>query len=75
MKPWQKFDKDEKKRSITGLALITQLGISFAVTIGGCLFLGKLLDDWLNTSPWFLLIFVVLGVAAAFRNLFHFTKM
>ncbi len=75
MKPWQKFDNEEKRRSVTGLALITQIGISFAVTIGGCIFLGKIIDDWLHTSPWFLLIFIVLGVGAAFRNLFHMTKL
>lgn len=56
------------------LSLITQIGINMTVTVGGCILLGKYLDDFFSTSPWLLLVFTVLGVLAAFRNLFHMTK-
>ena len=41
--------------------------------IGGGL-IGWLLDKWLGTSPWLLLILLVLAVVAAFRNIFKISK-
>lgn len=41
--------------------------------IGGGL-IGWLLDRWLGTSPWLLLILLVLSVAAAFRNIFRIAR-
>ena len=32
--------------------------------------IGYFMDDWLATSPWFLVGFTVLGAAAGFRRLF-----
>src|SRR3546814_7162662 len=33
--------------------------------------IGLLLDWWLGTKPWFLLLFFVLGAAAGFMNVFR----
>jgi F0F1-type ATP synthase assembly protein I len=41
------------------------LGLTLAMTIVVCGALGYLVDRWLNTSPIFTLIGVVLGIAAA----------
>lgn len=57
-----------------GLALITQLGINLFIIIFLGLITGKFLDDKFSTSPIFLIIFIILAVAAAFRNLFMMTK-
>lgn len=66
--------KMKKNRKMIGamknLALVSQLGISMLVPIFGCLFLGNFLDEKLNTKPLFLFIFIVLGVGAAFVNLY-----
>lgn len=37
--------------------------------IGGGALFGWLFDSWFGTSPWFLLALLVLGTAAAFRNI------
>lgn len=55
------------------LAMITQIGISMMVPIFLCLFLGIKLDQWFNTN-WVVLIFLILGIAAAFRNVYHMTR-
>ena len=55
---------------LKALAFFYQLGLMMVVPILGCLFLGIFLDKWLHSSPICLIIFLLLGIAAAFRNLF-----
>jgi F0F1-type ATP synthase assembly protein I len=52
-------------------ALLTSLGVMFpvSITLGGAV--GYLIDRKLGTLPWFSLIFLVLGIAAAFVSLFR----
>ena len=57
-------------REITALGYITQLGITMAATVMVGVFVGRFLDNLLNTSPWLLLICSLLGAGAAIRNLF-----
>lgn len=40
---------------------------------GGAL-IGWLLDRWLGTSPWLLLVLMFLGIAAAFRNIIRISN-
>lgn len=68
------FKNKQKKEILQALALISQIGINMTVTILGCLIFGNFLDNKLNTSPWLLFLFIILGVLAAFRNLYHMTK-
>lgn len=37
--------------------------------LGGGALIGWLLDSWLRTTPWLLLLLMTLGVAAALRNI------
>lgn len=53
-----------------GLSLISQMGLMMAIPIFGCLFLGNYLDKLLGTGPLLLLIFIIIGVLASFRNLY-----
>lgn len=55
------------------LALVTQFGISMLVPIFLCAFAGKLVDDRLGTSFWFVILFFV-GALAGFRNIFILAK-
>jgi ATP synthase protein I len=43
-----------------------------AVSVGGGI--GFLLDNWLETKPWFLLVFLLLGNAAGLWNIFRLTN-
>jgi ATP synthase protein I len=40
--------------------------------VGGAL-IGWVLDRWFNTTPWLLLVFLGLGIVAAFRNIIRLT--
>lgn len=41
--------------------------------LGGAL-IGWLLDSWLGTSPWLLLVMMFLGIAAAFRSIIRISS-
>ncbi|MFZ7133023.1 MAG: AtpZ/AtpI family protein [Eubacteriales bacterium] len=59
-----------KKNPLYNLVLITQLGLSMIIPIIGCFLIGHYLDEKFNTGNILLFIFTILGVMAAFRNLF-----
>ena len=40
-----------------------------ACTVVG-LVMGYFLDRWLNTAPWMLLLWLLLGIVAGFRNIY-----
>lgn len=62
---------DDAMNSIAkALSKLTQVGITMVVTIGICILAGKYLDKWLGTNMIFLFIFTILGIGAAFRNLY-----
>lgn len=67
-------DKEKKQGVLRALSFSSQIGITMAACVFIGVFLGKLIDDFLGTSPWFILIFSLLGVAAAFRAIFHMAK-
>ena len=68
----------DKKNQVSGfiaaLSLLTQIGITIVACIGIGIFLGWFLDRLLGTSPWLLLVFTLLGIAAAFKSIFDFAK-
>jgi ATP synthase protein I len=43
-----------------------EMGIAVAIGAGA----GWLLDSWLDTRPWLLIVFVLFGVAAGFKGMF-----
>ena len=65
-------EKDRKLIRMLGVLSTVGLTMVFATVIG--LFIGLKLDKWLGTSPWFTAVFLVLGIAAGFRNLFVYAK-
>ena len=52
------------------LSFLSQIGITMASCVLVGVFSGKSLDDLFGTSPWLLLVFSLLGAAAAFKALF-----
>lgn len=50
------------------MRLAMDLVISVAIGTG----LGLLIDNYFNTKPWFMLVFMIFGVAAGFRNFYLF---
>ena len=62
----QPVAQDARRGSAMGVAIRLSTDLVAAVAVGG--FLGWLLDRWLGTSPWLLLLFFFLGVAAGIMN-------
>ena len=53
-----------------GLDLGIRLGVSVAIGLGG----GLLLDNWLGTTPIFILIGMVLGIGAAMVTIWNVAR-
>jgi ATP synthase protein I len=66
------LEMDRKILSIVGRASAIGLHMVSGVAVGCGL--GWLLDLLLGTRPWLLLVFLVLGVAAGFRNVWLDTQ-
>lgn len=63
-----------KKRSIgRAVLMITQIGISMLAPIFLGAFIGAQMDRWLATG-FFFVVFLVIGILAAFRNVYYLTK-
>jgi ATP synthase protein I len=67
------LDKETKKSAIQ-MAYASSIGISMALAIFGCFFLGTWLDRKLGTKPYFTLLFLLIGIAAGFRNFYVLMK-
>ena len=61
--------KKETRRTFRELAYYSSLGLSVSLSIFIGLAIGVYLDRKFDTSPWFTLILLVLGIAAGFRNI------
>ncbi|MDY6848945.1 MAG: AtpZ/AtpI family protein [Geoalkalibacter sp.] len=65
---------EEDRQLFKSLGFLSSIGISMvAATLIG-LAMGYYLDQWLKTSPWFTLIFLLFGIIAGFRNMFILTR-
>ncbi|MFQ5328874.1 MAG: AtpZ/AtpI family protein [Thermodesulfobacteriota bacterium] len=62
------------KGFLKGMALLASLGFSMVIATFIGLAMGFYLDRYLETSPIFTLIFMVLGIAAGFRNIYLLVK-
>lgn len=59
-------------KAVKNLAYLTQVAFLMLTPIIGGIYLGNFLDDKLNSSPWFLLLGVIMGVGTAFMSLYKF---
>ena len=56
------------------LAEAGSVGLILPSSIAVGLFFGYMLDKWLHTAPWMLLIFLVLGVFSGLLSLYRAMK-
>jgi ATP synthase protein I len=63
-------EKNTTKQFAQDYQMIVSFMLTLIILILGGVFLGKYLDEKLNTSPLFILLFTFLGIAASYRNLF-----
>jgi ATP synthase protein I len=62
-----KGEKRQDKELLKGLSFLAQIGVTMAACVAIGVFLGRVLDKALGTSPWLLLLFSILGVGAAIK--------
>lgn len=55
---------------LANFALVSQIGVMMVIPIILGVWLGGIIDNKLGTAPLFLIIFMILGVGAAFRNIY-----
>jgi ATP synthase protein I len=65
---------EDKGRLIRQIASYSTLGLEMGLSVAVGAVIGYYIDKWLNTEPWFLIIFFVFGVAAGFRSLYRALK-
>jgi len=67
-------DKEQRNGFVRAFSLLSQMGITIIACIGVSIFLGRFLDNTLGTSPWLLIVFTFLGIAAALKSIFDFAR-
>ena len=67
------FNKN-KNEAYRIIGLVGSFGFTTAGAMAGGYFLGNYLDKKLNTAPWFMLSFILLGVAGSFIEFFKLIK-
>jgi len=65
---------DNKNQLYRSLMFASSLGIAMVAAILIGLYIGYQLDKWLETSPWFTLLFLLFGIISGFRNIFILSK-
>jgi len=61
--------KSRKKLDYRKITALSSLVLMLPSSIAVGLFFGYLLDKWLGTEPWLLLLFTILGVISGFYSL------
>ena len=67
-------NNDPRNPYVLALAHFSQIAITIIACVAVGIFLGWLLDRYLGTSPWLLLVFTLLGIIAAFKSILEFSK-
>ena len=60
---------NETKKMIRTLGFLSTVGMTMAFSIGLGALAGYYLDKKFASTPWFFIIFLILGIIAAFKNL------
>jgi len=55
----------------TGFGAAFRIGVELVAALGVGVAIGLLLDSWLDTAPWFLVVFFFLGAGAGILNVYR----
>lgn len=66
--PWR---KPASRAEMGGVGMAVRVGIELAGTLAVGVAIGWLLDRWLGTGPWLLVVFFFLGGAAGVLNVYR----
>jgi ATP synthase protein I len=60
-----------KRDDFRKIAEMSSVALVLPSSIAVGLFFGYMLDKWLHTDPWMLLLFLVFGIVSGFTSLFR----
>ena len=66
--------KAEKQPPNNALGLAFRVGIELVSAVAVGLGIGLLLDKWLDTKPWLMLVFIILGGCAGILNVYRMAR-
>lgn len=67
--------EEDKRKFYRQLARVSTIGLEMGLSVAIGLAIGYFLDRYFHTQPWLTVIFLILGIAAAFRSLFSLAKV
>ena len=67
----KELSKKEKEKIRKAATLMFSISINMVVCIGISVFIGIFIDNKLNTSPGFSILFIIFGIVAAFKNMYR----
>jgi ATP synthase protein I len=65
---------NETRKTFRTLGYLSIVGMAMAISITIGALIGYFLDKKFQTEPWLFLIFLTLGIIAAFKNLYFMVK-
>lgn len=65
---------NQRNGFLQALSLLSHFGVTIIACIAVGILLGRFLDNLLGTTPWLLLVFTLLGIAAAFKSIIDIAK-
>ena len=68
------MDNEDRKSLAKAMSIVSQLALTGIVCLVLALLIGVGLDRWLNTSPIFIIIFSLLGCAAAIKAMMDIAR-
>lgn len=66
-------NKENRRELFKSIGFLSGVGIAMVAATFIGLAMGYYLDQWLDTKPWFTLVFLMIGVIAGFRNVYILT--
>ena len=67
-------DGKQKDNTLKEVLSLSSIGMSMVISIIIGLAIGYYIDKYLGTKPWFMLLFLIFGIIAGFKNLYKAVK-
>lgn len=67
-------DEGPGPRNVSGIGIAFRISIEFTAAVLVGVGLGWALDQWLDSAPWFMVLFMLLGFASGAMNVYRVVK-